>query len=37
MRLSKELLDSVKKRAAKTGVSYQHFIRLTLERAVAKG
>ena len=37
MRLSKELLDSVKKRAAKTGVSYQRFIRLALERAVEKG
>jgi len=37
MRLSKDLLDSVKKRAAKTGVSYQRFIRLALERAVAKG
>jgi predicted DNA binding CopG/RHH family protein len=37
MRLSKDLLDSVKKRAAKTGVSYQCFIRLALERAVAKG
>ena len=37
MRLSRELLDSVKKRAAKTGVSYQRFIRLALERAVAKG
>ena len=37
MRLSRELLDSVKKRAAKTGVSYQRFIRLALERAVARG
>jgi predicted DNA binding CopG/RHH family protein len=37
MRLSKDLLDSVKKRAAKTGISYQRFIRLALERAVAKG
>ena len=36
MRLSKDLLDSVKKRAAKAGVSYQRFIRLALERAVAK-
>jgi predicted DNA binding CopG/RHH family protein len=37
MRLSKDLLNSVKKRAAKTGISYQRFIRLALERAVAKG
>jgi predicted DNA binding CopG/RHH family protein len=37
MRLSKGLLDSVKKRAAKTGVSYQRFIRLALEKAVADG
>jgi predicted DNA binding CopG/RHH family protein len=37
MRLSKDLLDSVKKRAAKKGVSYQRFIRLALERAVAEG
>jgi predicted DNA binding CopG/RHH family protein len=37
MRLSKDLLDTVKKRAAKSGVSYQRFIRLALERAVAKG
>jgi predicted DNA binding CopG/RHH family protein len=37
MRLSKDLLDSVKKRADKTGVSYQRFIRLALERAVAEG
>jgi predicted DNA binding CopG/RHH family protein len=36
MRLSKELLDTVKKRAAKAGVSYQRFIRLALERAVAE-
>ena len=36
MRLSKDLLESVKRRAAKTGVSYQRFIRLVLERAVAK-
>jgi predicted DNA binding CopG/RHH family protein len=36
MRLSKDLLDSVKKRAAKAGVSYQRFIRLALEQAVAR-
>jgi predicted DNA binding CopG/RHH family protein len=34
MRLSKDLLESVKKRAAKAGVSYQRSIRLALERAV---
>jgi predicted DNA binding CopG/RHH family protein len=36
MRLSKGLLDSVKARAARAGVSYQRFIRETLERAVAQ-
>jgi predicted DNA binding CopG/RHH family protein len=35
MRLSRPLLDSVKKNAAKEGISYQRFIRLALERAVA--
>jgi len=34
MRLSKGLLDSVKARAAKEGVSYQRYIRLALEKAV---
>jgi predicted DNA binding CopG/RHH family protein len=34
MRLSKPLLDSVKKNAAKHGISYQRFIRQALERAV---
>jgi predicted DNA binding CopG/RHH family protein len=34
MRLSKGLLDSVKARAAREGVSYQRFIREALERAV---
>jgi predicted DNA binding CopG/RHH family protein len=36
MRLSKDLLESVKKRAAKAGVSYQRFIRLALERAITE-
>jgi predicted DNA binding CopG/RHH family protein len=36
MRLSTDLLESVKKRAAKTGISYQRFIRLALERAVTE-
>src|SRR5947209_16716822 len=35
MRLSKDLLDNVKTRAAKEGMSYQRYIRLALERAVA--
>lgn len=35
MRLSKELLESVKARAAKQGISYQRYIRQALERAVA--
>ncbi|HEY4774371.1 MAG TPA: BrnA antitoxin family protein [Xanthobacteraceae bacterium] len=37
MRLSKDLLDSVKKRAAEAGVTYQRYIRLALEQAVAQG
>ena len=36
MRLSKDLLDSVKARAAKEGVTYQRYIRLALEKAVAE-
>ncbi len=36
MRLSKGLLNSVKARAAREGVSYQRFIRETLERAVTQ-
>lgn len=34
MRLSKPLLDSVKKLAARQGISYQRLIRQVLERAV---
>jgi len=34
MRVSKGLLDSVKARAAREGMSYQRFIRETLERAI---
>lgn len=34
MRLSKELLRSVKVRAARQGISYQRYIRQALERAV---
>ena len=37
MRLSKDLLDAVKARAAKAGITYQRYIRLALERAVAAG
>ena len=36
MRLSKGLLDSVKARAARAGMSYQRYIRETLERAVTQ-
>jgi predicted DNA binding CopG/RHH family protein/uncharacterized DUF497 family protein len=35
MRVSKGLLDSIKARAAREGISYQRFIRETLERAIA--
>lgn len=36
MRLPQELLNSVKDRAAREGVPYQRYIRLTLERAVSE-
>ena len=36
MRLSKGLLDSVKARAARQGISYQRFIREALEQAVTQ-
>ena len=35
LRLSEELYDAVRKRAARAGLPYQRFIRLTLEQAVA--
>ena len=35
LRLSEELYDAVRKRAARAGVPYQRFIRLMLEQAVA--
>ena len=35
MRVSKDLLDAVKARAAQDGVPYQRFIRQTLEAAVS--
>ena len=34
LRLSKELLNAVRKRAARAGLPYQRFIRLTLEQAI---
>ena len=34
MRLSKDLLDTVRAHAAKDGISYQRYIRQVLERAV---
>lgn len=36
MRVSRDLLDAVKARAARDGVPYQRFIRQTLEAAIAK-
>lgn len=36
IRLSEELLSSVKTEAEKHGIDYQKFIRLTLEQAVRK-
>ena len=35
LRLSEELYDAVRKRAAGAGLPYQRFIRLALERAVS--
>lgn len=34
LRLSEELYNAVRKRAARAGVPYQRFIRVTLEQAV---
>jgi predicted DNA binding CopG/RHH family protein len=34
LRLSGELYNAVRKRAARAGVPYQRFIRLTLEQAI---
>ncbi|HEV3276890.1 MAG TPA: BrnA antitoxin family protein [Terriglobia bacterium] len=34
LRLSSQLHDAVRKRAARAGVPYQRFIRLTLEQAI---
>jgi predicted DNA binding CopG/RHH family protein len=35
LRLSEELFDAVRKRAARAGLPYQRFIRLALEQAVS--
>ena len=35
LRLSEELFDAVRKRAARAGLPYQRFIRLTLEHAIS--
>ena len=37
LRMSEELYNAVRKRAARARVPYQRFIRLALERAVAAG
>ena len=36
LRMSEELYSAVRKRAARAGIPYQRYIRLTLERAVAQ-
>ncbi len=35
MRLSQDLLDAIKARAAKAGISYQRYIRRALERTIS--
>ncbi|MBI1740182.1 MAG: hypothetical protein HYR57_04800 [Candidatus Koribacter versatilis] len=35
LRLSEELYDAVRERAARAGLPYQRFIRLTLEQALS--
>ena len=35
LRLSEELFDAVRKRAARAGLPYQRFIRLALEQAIS--
>ncbi len=35
LRLSEELFDAVRKRAARAGLPYQRFIRLALEHAIS--
>jgi predicted DNA binding CopG/RHH family protein len=36
IRMSEDLLEAVKEQAEKSGLDYQKFIRLTLEKIVAK-
>ena len=36
LRLAKELLQAIKARAAAEGISYQKFIRMTLEQTVSR-
>jgi predicted DNA binding CopG/RHH family protein len=36
LRLSGELYDAVRKRAARAGIPYQRFIRLTLEQSISR-
>ncbi|MFY9673732.1 MAG: BrnA antitoxin family protein [Terriglobales bacterium] len=36
LRLSEELYDAVRQRAARAGLPYQRFIRLTLEQALGE-
>ena len=35
LRLSEELYDAIRKRAARAGLPYQRFIRLALEQAIS--
>ena len=37
LRLSEQLLEAVKKRAAKAGIPYQRFIRRAIEKEIGKG
>lgn len=37
LRLSEPLLKAVRRKARETGIPYQRFIRLTLERAIQTG
>jgi predicted DNA binding CopG/RHH family protein len=37
LRLSEELYDAVRERAARAGLPYQRFIRLMLEQAIGSG
>ena len=37
LRLSEQLLEAVKKRAARDGIPYQRFIRRAIEKEIGKG